>query len=54
MTTRELSAWLSIVLVAGVLLVVFVTLGYWMIAVPLLVLLLAMAGGAILYWRDGE
>lgn len=54
MTIRGLSAWLPIVLIGVILLSVFVSLGYWIISIPLLILAGAMIGGALLYWADGE
>jgi hypothetical protein len=54
MAVRGMSAWLPIVLVGVVVLSIFVSLGYWIISIPLLIIAGAMIGGALLYWADGE
>ncbi len=54
MVTRPLVQWASIVMGGVVLLSVVFVLGYGLVALPLLFLLIAMIGGAVLYWWDGE
>ncbi|HEV2129730.1 MAG TPA: hypothetical protein VGR27_01420 [Longimicrobiaceae bacterium] len=54
MVTRPLVQWASIAMGGVVLLSVVFVLGYGMVTLPLLFLLVAMIGGAVLYWKDGE
>lgn len=54
MVTRPIVQWAAIVSGGLVLLAIIFVLGYGMVALPILLLLLAMAGGALLYWIDGE
>lgn len=54
MASTSVSPWLPVIVLGVVLLSVFLVLGYGLIGFALLFLLLAMAGGALLYWKDGE
>lgn len=54
MIRTELFSWTRILVASAVLLGVFLALGYGLIGLFILLLLLSMAGGAILYWWDGE
>lgn len=51
---QQASLWSRILVVGMALLGVFLAVGYGLIGVFLVVLLLAMGGGALLYWLDGE
>ncbi len=54
MVTRPVVQWATILSSGFVLLSIIFVLGYGMVALPLLLLFVAMAGGALLYWVDGE
>ncbi|HET8656687.1 MAG TPA: hypothetical protein VFL93_14290 [Longimicrobiaceae bacterium] len=54
MATRQLSIWTPIAVIGAVLFAVFLALGYGLIGLCFIIVLGAMAGGAILYWVDGE
>lgn len=51
---KQTSVWTRILLVGVALLAIFLSLGYGLIGLFFLFLLIAMGGGALLYWLDGE
>jgi len=51
---RRSSVWTRILIVGVVLVAIFLSLGYGLIGLFFLFLLVAMGGGALLYWLDGE
>jgi hypothetical protein len=53
-SAQQASLWTRIVVVGLALLGVFLSIGYGLIGFFILFLLLAMGGGALLYWLDGE
>ena len=53
-TTRQAIDWSPIALAALVLLLVVLSAGYGLIGIFLILILLSMAGGALLYWVGGE
>jgi hypothetical protein len=53
-SAKQVSSWTRIVVSSLVLVGVFLAVGYGLIGIFLLVLLVAMGGGALLYWVDGE
>lgn len=54
MPSTSVSPWLSFAVIAAVLLGIFLVLGYGLIGLAVVFILLAMAGGAFLYWREGD
>lgn len=50
----QVSVWTRIALIGLAVLGVFLSLGYGLIGIFVLLLLGSMAGGALLYWLDGE
>jgi hypothetical protein len=54
MISPEVTSWTAILVVGAALIGVFLLLSYGVIGFFVLFLLLAMAGGALLYWWDGE
>lgn len=54
MRGTSVSPWLPVIVLGAALLSIFLVLGYGLIGFAILFLLLAMAGGAFLYWKDGE
>jgi hypothetical protein len=53
-SAQQVSSWTRIVVSSLVLVGVFLAVGYGLIGIFLLFLLVAMGGGALLYWVDGE
>jgi hypothetical protein len=53
-SAKQVSSWTRIVVSSLVLVGVFLAVGYGLIGIFLLFLLVAMGGGALLYWVDGE
>ncbi len=54
MAAKPVVQWSAIALGGVILLTVIFVLGYGLVAIPLLLLILAMFGGALLYWLAGE
>lgn len=54
MISTEATSWTTILVIGAALVGVFLSLGYGLIGLFMLFLLLAMGGGAMLYWWDGE
>lgn len=53
-SVQQASLWTRIVVASLVLLGVFLSIGYGLIGLFILFLLLAMGGGVLLRWLDGE